>query len=302
MSLTSQTEPSQAVESLTLVIMWRTGPRTHARTVKIGGSVSAKLRDYAGKVSEGVADNAGLTYDPDQILEDAHHSIAPRGEAWDTELLTEIEKGSSLENAVAADFRRSLLGYALVVSTPGAQTIYVRKSNPVVLARKPFVAQLVDDTLSKIDKVLFAFDEWFDVVITSDQIVVLNQKNFELLFKESEAVLAKAPEWVAQLAAVLPFTPGSREVFADSLKTNSFYRQKLHSILRRPYVSELTPELLRERMSNHGLDVERLMPNGELNFTPENTKELLRLLNEDYFQGDFSHERFAASAKQRIGS
>jgi hypothetical protein len=41
------------------------------------------------------------------------------------------------------------------------------------------------------------------------------------------------------------------------------------------------------------------MPDGELIFDRETERDLLNLLNEDLFTGDFSGDRYAASRKAR---
>ncbi len=46
---------------------------------------------------------------------------------------------------------------------------------------------------------ILAFDSTFDVILLGNSVWIVNQANFEDLFKESEAVLARTSEWVDQL-------------------------------------------------------------------------------------------------------
>ena len=176
--------------------------------------------------------------------------------------------------------------------------IFVRKGNPVSLATKGVVA-VFDDTLTRVTRPILAFDSTFDVILLGSSVWILNQKNFEGLFKESEAVLARTSEWVDQLSQVLPIADDGREwLAAGSARTRSM-RRKIHSILRSRYLPKLTPDILRARMSAHGLVPEDLMKDGALIFNRDTEKDLLLFLNEDLWTGDFSGDQYAAARKAR---
>lgn len=134
---------------------------------------------------------------------------------------------------------------------------------------------------------------------TGSSVWILNQKNFEGLFKESEAVLARTSEWVNQLSQVLPIADDGQEWLATRLRQNSVMRRKVHNILRSHYLSKLTPDILRARMSAHGLIPEDLMKDGALIFNGDTEKDLLLFLNEDLWTGDFSGDQYAAARKAR---
>ena len=74
---------------------------------------------------------------------------------------------------------------------------------------------------------ILAFDSAFDVILLGSSVWVLNQKNFEGLFKESEAVLARTWEWVDHLNQVLPISAESKEWLATRLRQNSVMRRKV---------------------------------------------------------------------------
>src|SRR5262249_55280359 len=136
-------------------------------------------------------------------------------------------------------------------------------------------------------------------IITPGDVWILDQRNFELLFKESEAVLAKAPEWVEQLSRALPIVEEGKEWLASRLKQNSVLRRKVHGILRSSYLAKLTPEIMQYRMIGHGLDPGKLMQDGQLVFNKDTENDILLFLNEDLWTGDFSGEEYAAMRKTR---
>jgi hypothetical protein len=284
-----------------LIVLWRQGKAVQSRTVKIGGDVAARLKQFAVDCAEGIDDNAP-EYDPDEPPEGDPQRTASRGEAFDTGLLAELDKGSSQDIASFEDLHRPLVCWAIVLGSVDTQTVFVHKNNPVQLARKPLVAGLLDSTLTVVSEPLFAFDPNFDLVITREQLHVLDPKDFEGLFRDSDAVLARAQEWATTLTTSLPSTDGSLEELTQTLKSNGVIRRKVLSVLRRPYFANLTADTVRSRLERHNLDEATYFPDGKLNFTADTIVTLVRLLNEDLFRGDFSDEQFAASGKQRLGS
>lgn len=281
---------------LTLVVAWGIGGRVHARKVKIGPDIEAALRSAAETATASLT--GGVTYNPDSDQEDATHVTTGRAELLDTELVTQLETGSSLSLATDDELRRVLTCYAIVVGTGNDKTLFVRKANPVRLGTKSVLATLVTGALTRLETPLFAFEDTFDVIVTDSEVFALSQKRFEMLFRDSETVLARAADWVDALAEPLPITPDSRDALLDAVRSNSVYRRKMHSILARGHLADLTPTAIKTKMTEHGLDADRLMPGDELDFTSGNTREILQLLNEDFFTGDFTDAQYAAGSKR----
>lgn len=137
-------------------------------------------------------------------------------------------------------------------------TAFVRRGNPVPLARKSLVA-IFDQALTRVERPLLAFDERYDVVIYPGRVHILNQKNFEALFKESGAVLARTSEWARNLASTLPMSISSMDWLATRLRQTSVMRRRVQNILHGSYLHELTREALCVKMKERGLDPQQLM-------------------------------------------
>jgi hypothetical protein len=192
-----------------------------------------------------------------------------------------------------------LVLYALLIGNdPDSRAIFVRKGNPVSLAAKGLVA-IFDNALVRVTHPILAFDSAFDLVLLDSSVWILNQKNFESLFKESEAVLARTSEWVDQFNQILPVTSESKDWLVDRLRQNSVMRRKVQSILRSGYLPRLTPDMLRSKMAVHGLAADQLMRDGLLVFNKDTERDLLLFLNEDLWTGDFSGDEYAAARKSR---
>jgi hypothetical protein len=285
----------------TLVVAWRAGHNARGAVLRAGGQVIDAMRGYAREALDTISSGQGRPYNPDDEQDDdAAFLTASQEELLDTALLEQLRSGSSLPLIGAEELRkRTLALYALLIGNdPDSRAIFVRKGNPVSLASKGVVA-VFDDTLTRVTQPILAFDSTFDVILLGSSVWILNQKNFEGLFKESEAVLARTSEWVDQLSQVLPIADDGREWLATRLRQNSVMRRKVHSILRSHYLRKLTPDILQARMATHGLIPEDLMKDGSLIFNKDTEKDLLLFLNEDLWTGDFSGDQYAAARKAR---
>ncbi len=292
-------EEIDIAEAATLIVAWRAGRTARGAVLRAGGQVSDAMRGYAREALQTITSGHGRPYNPDDEQdEDTAFLTASQDELLDTALLEQLRIGSSLPLIGADELRkRTLALYALLIGNdPGSRVIFVRKGNPVSLAAKGVVA-VFDDALTRVTRPILAFDSTFDVILLGSSVWILNQKNFEGLFKESEAVLARTSEWVNQLGQVLPIAGDGQEWLATRLRQNSVMRRKVHSILRSHYLPKLTPDILRARMSAHSLKPEDLMKDGALIFNMDTEKDLLLFLNEDLWTGDFSGDQYAAARK-----
>lgn len=289
----------------TLLVAWRRGRNAEGRCVKAGSEVIAALTSYAQDAMTTVQSGGGRLYDPDDEQDNECSFLTTnRGELLDTALLKQIERGASLEQISSDELRRRPIAlYALVIGEDVERRIsFVHNRSPVQLARKGLVGGIFDDTLTRIESPILAFDRYFDVIIGPSDVFILNQKGFEALFKESEAVLAKTNEWVEQLSECLPLADGSKEWLSGRLRSNSLLRRKVLSVLKRPYVTKLSMDVLRQKMSERNLDATELIVDGQVVLNGDvkgAEKDLLQLLNEDLWTGDFSGEQYAASRKSR---
>ena len=192
----------------TLIVAWRGGRNVYCRVLKAGGDVIDMLRSYAALAVQHLQDSDGRAYDPDDQQEDEQvYLSASREELLDTVLMAQIERGSSLPLVAPDDLRHhTIVLYALLMGgDPSSRTIFIRKGSPVKLATKSLVA-IFDQTLTRVTDPILAFDQNFDVIIRGEGVWVLNQRNFEGLFKETEAVLAKTAKWAEELAQSLPIS------------------------------------------------------------------------------------------------
>jgi hypothetical protein len=288
-------------DAATLVVAWRVGQHASCRVVKAGREVISALRGYAKQSLQTVQAPRGRPYNPDSIQEaEDIYLTANQEELLDTALLEQIQRGASLPQVQPDELtRRKLALYAVLIGNdPNSRLIFVRKGNPVSLASKGIVT-IFDQTLTRVTQPILAFDSTFDMMLYMNEAWIFNQIHFEALFKESDAVLAQTAQWVDDLGKILPIAEGGRPYLQQRLRKNSIMRRKVQSILRSDYLPKLTPDVLIKSMVQHGLDPSKLMLNSELVFSKETERDMLLLLNEDLWFGEFSGDQYAAARKER---
>jgi hypothetical protein len=286
-----------------LAVAWRTRQSVHGRKLNTGGDLQEYLQFIVEQTDALLSDSTIKRYRPDGgDGEPGELYAAKRDNRLDAALIDELSRGEGLDFADQAELRqRRLTCYAIVKGSGSNQRIYVRRQDPVRLASKRLFSSLMDGPLTELDAPVLAFDEFIDVVIEADRVIVLNPKGFESLFRDSATVLAAVPQWVDELRGYVNFSDESRELLLDAVGRNSLHRNKLLAILDSAYASQLTPKIIRKRMKRHGLDHEELLDGDTLRLTQASLGDVLKLLNEDLYRGDFSDEHFAASGKRPFG-
>jgi hypothetical protein len=283
----------------TVIVAWRTTSLVHGRVVEARGSVVEHLRRYAEETAQTISTAVGQPYDPDGDLGESQYFTASRDDLLDAAVVDVLAMGEGLPAATQIDLDRTLAFYALLLGNdPRNRSAFIKKGNPIKLGDKDLVA-VFDQGLTRITQPILSFNPDFDVVVTADGVWAFDKANFEGLFKETAIVLAKTDGWVEQLSSAIPIASASKVQFASRLRVNSVLRKKVLGILRSPHIARLTPAEIRSKMKFHGLDPELLMEGDELVFTREHEGDLLHLLNEDLFTGDFTGEQYAAARKLR---
>lgn len=283
-----------------LVIAWRAGNHYEGRTVPIAGDVLRGFISFAQSATDGVTSGQGVVYTPDATQDDLAYMTVDSSDFDDDALIATLRSYGTLDPAEKEDLQRRLVCYAFIVEGPQGPTLYIRRVDPVMLAGKSLVARFLGESLDKIAEPILAFDEKFDLILSIQQGYILNASRFEQLMKSSEVVATKITTWTNKIEAALPLQAGSREVLEVAVRGNWFYRRKLESVIGSDYFTQLTIDHIKSAIAKHELDESSYLLNDEL-FVDENTvRDVLRLLNEDFFEGDFSGGQFAASSKTRV--
>ncbi len=114
---------------------------------------------------------------------------------------------------------RTLLLYAVNADTDQGPIAFVRRKNPHPVARPGRIYALLGNALAEIDRPVFTLEPEFDLVVGGDGVIALDQNAFELLFRETDAVLACIPDWVEGIARHLPLAGDGAELLASQSST-----------------------------------------------------------------------------------
>jgi hypothetical protein len=128
-------------------------------------------------------------------------------------------------------------------------------------------------------------------------VIATNQNAFELLFRETDAVLAAIPEWVAGIAEHLPLAGNGAEVLAQKAQTNSGLRRRLRALHERGHLENVDIEDVRAHIQELGLPEDELISGDELVVDEADPRTLLYLLNEDFFVGGLTTTGFRSERK-----
>jgi hypothetical protein len=289
----------QLTDEISLVVVWRQGRALASGEIRIANEVAEHLRDAAQRTLERLQAAELLAYTPEIVLEDDQALYVS-----DDQLVAESpftaavlpEAPPELLNARTLP-ERALLLYAVTLDTDQGPIAFVRKKNPHPVARAGRIYAMLGNALAEVDRPVFTLDSEFDLVISERGVIALDQNAFELLFRDTDLVLARIPDWVAGIAERLPLAGDGPELLAQKAQTNSRLRRRLHAIHERGHLQDVDIEMVRNHIRELGLPEDELIVDGELVVDEADPMMLLYLLNEDFFTGGLTTTGFRSERK-----
>lgn len=294
---------------ITLAVGWTVGKNTKIRQVLLGNDVSAEFRRIAKNTLEDLKEREPAEWTPDADLSPETFLILDADEVGEAPRLTSDHDGKRFLDALSQAERLEAINpkhlptgdvsfYALVFGAPDDRTVFIRRSNPRRGLKRGRIYSVLSDTLQTLEEPIFAFDEWFDLVLHRDKVMVLSQTVFAAFFRDQETLAKKIPEWIGQLAEHVPLASSSRDCLTERVSKDSRLKARLEAIVRREHLASVTTETLRTAMEDNELDPSTLLDeDGNLTLTTEDVPQVLYLLNEDLFTGSLTSTGFRADKK-----
>jgi hypothetical protein len=173
-----------------------------------------------------------------------------------------------------------------VVAGEGDRIALLKRSDPRIgyRGKRTFLA-ILDERLERLEGPTFAFYTSFDLVLGPEWALVVNQGEFERLFRDAGLVEAHIDEWVDGIQTYLPWGPGSIDALAEVARRDSRIWRRLREINRRGHLADVTIDQVRAYAFEMDLEIDHLIENDELRFDPDERFTILHLLNEDLFKG-----------------
>ena len=293
--------------SLTLVVGWRSGPKLKVQQIPVTDDVAGELGRVVESVLHDLESREPERWSAEAIVERETYLRLPVADLGDKPTLArDVEEHGALVDALRAAAALPALGagkvpaadllfYAMVVGDDATnRSVFIRRANPRRSLKGKMMTAFRGEALARVDGPVFGFDEDVDLVVVDDEMLVLSQTAFAQLFRDQQALRALVPAWSKVLSDALPFADGAVDALVEKVLNDSRLRSRLESAATRPLP---TMAALRKAMEDSDIDPEDHIEDGKLVVTPTSVRDLLQVLNEDYFPGVFSGTLYRADRK-----
>lgn len=295
-----------AIESTTdveLVVARRTGGRSiTAGTISINRDVADELRGIVVEVLDRMHERlTAQHWSSESSWEAGEYQIVPRGKLDAGNPLLDALEAEAIPDMAPGDLRDpSLLLYAIVVGGGAERLLFIRKTNPRYSAETRLFAVLGREHLSRVQQPLFSFDRQCDMILVPQHgLIAFTENPFDLLFRDSPELRAGLAASATMLAPNLMASEAG-DVLAAAAAKWARVRRKIRAISERGHLDDVTPEQLVREFARLGYNPDDYLPDGKLIITATNVQEVVRILNEDVFQGGLSRSRFEAERKRAV--
>jgi hypothetical protein len=288
-------------EAIGLRVAWRVGHRLEAGDIGISPKVADHLRAAATATVERISAAELRAYDADMHLETEEALYVNDAELIAASLLNDVLFPVGPLPTISARTlpERPLVLYAITFSRGGGPVAFVRKTNPRKSASAGRLFALLGNALTDADKPVFTLDPRFDLIVSPTGVIALDQGIFELLFKETDTVLAAVPQWVESVADHLPLAGDGAAILEEKALRSSRLRRQLRAIHERGHLAHVTIERVRSHLAALGLEEADYIAGDELVVDEADPRTLLDLLNEDLFIGGLTDVHFRSERKSQ---
>ena len=169
---------------------------------------------------------------------------------------------------------------------------FVRQIDPHRVAKAGgFMALFGQQGLQRLEDPVFVFEAGFDLVVTSDEIAVLRLEAFNRMFADLNTIAAAAPANAKLIASRLKsMTPQATEALAAAAGARPSLARRLQRLMKPGAMPDVTPKVLSAAMTKHGLDPTLIVAGSSIEFDEQNAAVFLDLVEQLYYETDFTGE------------
>lgn len=291
------------IPDVSLTVAWRERRAFRFSLVDTTRGVTGYLRQLVESTESRLEGLQPRSYSIEAGVEDDEYLVASLdGREEESELRNAIVNLDAMNQIGSSQLReQSLTFYAVVVGDePATRTAYVRKTNPMRVAKSGWGLFEFGDTLTTIANPVFVVEDRFDLILRPDSIDILSPNVFESLFYELTGVDARVRTWVRNVSRRLPMAPQTIELLTTACRSKPRLRRRLHAIQERGHLAKVTIQQFRREVLRLGFHPLRFIRNGQIAADETDYGVLLQILNEDLFRGGLTDEEFAADRKTRV--
>jgi hypothetical protein len=234
---------------------------------------------------------------PESTIDTASQGQAHSGDDADRQLseLELIIASPGLDALSLDDVRRGRYLFYAAVGTEvgtGERIGFVRQVDPHRVARQGFLTTIFGQQgLQRLEDPVFVFEEGFDVVVSTSEIAIFRLEQFNRLFADLGPIMAAAEPNAQALGAALPsMDPDSVSALASLAATRPSVARRLQRLARPGGMPVVSPQQLRAAMKKHDIDPRLILMNTRIVFTEENAVVFLDMMEQLYYETDFTKE------------
>lgn len=289
-------------ESLTLTLGRLVDARIEARHLALTGDAVDSFREQCYIARDQIDDGGPVFYTATAELGAGEFFVID-----DEETLDELGEFRHLADNLGAIPQVSPNGldlavkfYTVAAGNESSRVLFVRRTNPQLSHRAGRFLAIGQERLSRIEGPIFSFSADFDFVLGPNWAVVLDQRSFEILFRQIGLVERHVSTWIKGITDYLPMGASSVDSLREVALGDSRTWRRLRDIQRRGHLKHVELNQVAGYAREVGLDPEQVVVGGELVFDPAERFGFLHLLNEDLYKGPLTGEAFESQRKSAM--
>lgn len=290
-------------EALTLTVGRMLDDTLEAFHLALAQDAADGLRDQCGVARHRISEGAAASYTATSELDTSEYFVID-----DEETLSELaafrelaDNLGAIPQITPADLDLRIKLYAVTIGDGPVRTIFVRRTDPRLQHKAGRFLAIGQERLTRVEGPAFTFSADFDFVLGPDWAVVLDQRSFEILFRQIGLVEKHVSTWIKGITDHLPMSDSSVESLREVALRDSRTWRRLRDIERRGHLAHVQLAQVAEYAREIGLDPETVVADGQLVFDPSQRFGFLHLLNEDLYKGPLTGDAFESQRKAAIG-
>ena len=307
-----------------LIVGWRPRrSRLDAAAVELSQSVAREMQSMCRAELDHIGRLVRRPYAGSPYIEPGEEYLAVP--------ITELASTTAPAHAVDTDQAADLSDLQRLVTTPGLSPLsrtdlqdgrylfytvicteqdtgqrigFVRQSDPHRIARTgALMTAFGQEGLRRLEDPVFAFEIGFDLIVGPDEVAVLRIETFNRMFADLNTLAMAAPANARKIAkAVSQMTPAAVEALASAAAARPSLARRLQRLANTGAVPSLTPGDMSKAMLKHELDPAQLVTGDEITFPQEHAPVFLDLIEQLYYETDFTGEHRRSDRYSRLGS
>lgn len=185
--------------------------------------------------------------------------------------------------------------YAIAFGTDEDQVFFVRERAQRINAEAK-IFLLIERAMNLVEAPMISLDTDIDFIIVDEGAAVFSAHAFEAYIQEPEDVERHVQDSVKQLTSAIEFGPNATQALLTKGKASLMARGRIRSVLGRPYLRKLTIEQVSEKIRAKNLNPKDYVKGTALEFEPQNTMFVLKLLDQKVWLGDFDGTLYSTNA------